>query len=61
MATIQSLKNTYLETNDKQFLIGLMSGYLNSIEILKLNEPNSKVIGQLSAIVIYISDKYLKL
>ncbi len=55
------LDSKFTNVDSKEFLIGLISGYIISVEILQHNEPQSKCIDQLKAVTIYLADKYFKM
>ena len=58
---ISDLETRFTNVDSKEFLIGLISGYIVSVELLQRIEPNSRTIDQLRAITVFLADKYLKM
>ena len=58
---IIQLENEYIENNDKDFLLGVISGFSSTYDILKSNDKNAISINAIGFILAFLSDKYLKL
>lgn len=58
---LKDLEQKYEKVSNKEFLIGLISGYVVSVELLKHNDPNSNSIDQLRAIAVFLCKKYVDL
>lgn len=51
----------YKAVDDKTFMLGLISGYINAYTLLKSNEVETTATNQIGALIAFLSDKYLKM